>query len=161
MGNLSDLTTCIGELFNNINDHSSYDVGCIFAQWFPKKDLVEISIADFGSGIPETVRRIEPGLSDNDAIIRAFDDGFSSQSTPRNRGVGLHLLHQNVVERFDGKISVRSQSGAVWYARHGNSLRTVPYKADGFCPGTMIDIDFRTDLIDVDEPADGLEVEWW
>ena len=136
------------------------DVGSIFAQWYPKLDKVFVSIADFGAGIPETVRTVEPGLSDEEAIVRAFEDGFSSRSTPRNRGVGLHLLRQNVIERFDGSITVRSQSGAVRFDKSGNSVRVVPYKARGFCPGTMIDIEFRTDLIDEEERDESADFEW-
>lgn len=157
---LAEVTTCLAELFNNINDHTAFDVGCLFAQWFPQRNRLCISIADFGAGIPNAVRSVEPKLSDHQAIERAFEDGFSSQSTPRNRGVGLHLLLQNVVERFHGNITVRSQTGFVKHEMIGNSVRTVSYIDQGFCPGTMIDIEFRTDLISLEDIGEPVEFEW-
>ncbi len=65
---LHPLQVCISELFNNIQDHSSRDIGSAFAQHFPNEQLVRISIADFGRGIPRLVRDLHPDLSDNEAI---------------------------------------------------------------------------------------------
>ena len=145
---LAEFKTCMSEVFNNIVDHTALDVGSIFCQWYPKEDKrLEIAIADFGQGIPATVRRVESNLDDASAILRAFDDGFSSQSTPQNRGAGLHYLRQNVVDNLGGTLTARSQSGVVTFNKSGNSLTSMPYMVTGFCPGTMIEIVIQTDKI--------------
>jgi hypothetical protein len=156
---LGEFKTCMSELFNNINDHSTFDVGSVFAQWYPQMNNLQIAVADFGQGIPETVRRIEPDLSDTDAIIRAFDEGFSSRSTPQNRGQGLYYLRQNVLEHLGGSLTIRSREGAVTFQKSGNSLTVMPYKVHGYCPGTMIEFNIKTDAIEFEEENDG-DFQW-
>ena len=148
---LAELKTCLSELFNNIEDHTNYDVGSIFAQWYPQKERVQIAIADFGAGIPETVRTKCPELNDNQAIIMAFEDTFSTQSTPQNRGVGLYNLWQNVVQNMGGCVKIHSAGGAVKFENIGNFLRTVPYAANGYCSGTLIELEFDTSSIEITE----------
>ena len=80
---------------------------------YPQERKIIVSIADFGVGIPETVRRIEGELPDSQAIIRASEDGFSSMSIPTNMGAGLHYLIQNIVENSMGRVVIRSLSGLV------------------------------------------------
>lgn len=156
---LAEFKTCMSELFNNINDHTEYDVGSVFAQWYPQIKNLRIAIADFGQGIPSTVRRVEPHLPDDQAIIRAFDEGFSSQSKPQNRGQGLYYLRQNVLENLGGSLTVRSGAGTVTFKKSGNSLTTMPYIAGGFCPGTMIEFNIRTDVIEFEEEING-DFQW-
>lgn len=145
---LAEFRTCISELFNNIKDHTELDVGSIFAQWYPNERSLEICLADFGAGIPKTVERVCEGLSDSEAISRAFEDGFTSQSLPTNRGVGLHYLQQNVVESLNGTIEVNSASGSLFIEKVGNLVRKMPYQHLGFCPGTLINMRISTDRID-------------
>lgn len=156
---LAELQTIMSELFNNIKDHSDNDVGSVFAQWYPNEKCLQVAVADFGLGIPETVRRVEGHLSDAEAIVRAFEEGFSAQSTPQNRGQGLYQLRQYVLECLGGSLTVRSHKGAVGFEKSGNSVRIMPYDALGFCPGTMIEFNIRTDLIEVEDEGSG-DFEW-
>lgn len=145
MDQMAEFRTCLSEVFNNISDHTELDVGSIFAQWFPNERRLEVCLADFGPGIPATVSRVRPGLSDTEAVMLAFEDGFSSQSLPTNRGVGLHYLQQNVVQNLGGRLTCQSASGGVRIEKIGNLVRKVPYTFKGFCPGTLIEISFATD----------------
>ena len=70
----------------------SLDIGSIFVQHFPRLDRVSISVADFGRGIPNAVRRVAPHLDDLAAIRKAVESGFTSKSTPGNQGAGLDYL---------------------------------------------------------------------
>lgn len=45
-------------MLNNIKDHTEFDIGSIFAQHFPNKKEVVISVSDFGLGIPDKVREL-------------------------------------------------------------------------------------------------------
>lgn len=156
---LAEFSTCVKEIFNNIRDHTEFDVGCVFAQWYPNVNRLMIAVADFGAGIPKTVRRVAPHLTDDQAILKAFDDGFSSRSTPQNRGAGLFYLRQNVVENLGGSLTVRSLEGAVGFRKSGNSFTTVPYSTQGYCPGTLIEVEIRTDRLEF-EPFQGGNFEW-
>lgn len=156
---LAELATCIKELFNNIGDHTEEEVGSIFAQWFPNKKLLRVCIADFGVGIPNTIRRVDETLQDNQAIARAFEDGFTSRSQPNNQGVGLYYLQQNVVESLGGDLTVHSGSGVLKVKKAGNSVDIVPYNIAGYCPGTLFDIAFKTDLIE-QSPAEPEDFQW-
>ncbi|MEP2183983.1 ATP-binding protein, partial [Roseibium sp.] len=146
---LYNLQTCISEIFNNINDHSTQDVGSIFAQWYPKEKRVMLSVADFGTGIPNAVRSVDPELSDPAAIMRAFEECFSSKSSPRNRGLGLFDLQQNIVGRFGGIVTVYSLEGAVTFSDFQGSVIRREYDVEGYCPGTLIDIELSTDRIEI------------
>lgn len=155
---MAELKTCLSELFNNIADHTDSGLGSIFAQWYPSERNLEVCLADFGQGIPATVGRVVDGLSDSEAISCAFEDGFSSQSLPTNRGAGLHFLLQNVVENMSGTLRCLSASGGLTVNKVGNLVRKVPYNVRGYCPGTMIEMRFRTDLLY--QPDEEGDFEW-
>lgn len=154
---LAEVKTCIQELFNNISDHTEFDQGCIFGQWYPNKDKIIISIADFGAGIPKTVARVEPDLSDHDAIVKAVEDGFSSKSVPTNQGAGLHLLLLNVVQRFHGEVTIRSGSGYVKFVNFKDAIYKAPQPDCGLCIGTTIDLVLYTDRIPTAEDEEDFE----
>ena len=63
------------------------------------------------------------------------------------------------MDNLGGKLTVRSQLGAVKFTKSGNSLTTVPYNGKGFCPGTMIEIEVNTGRIDF--PATEMEDFQW
>jgi len=151
---LAELMTCAKELFNNISDHTELGVGSVFSQWYPQKNRLLICIADFGPGIPFTVRRVRQEPRDEQAIVTAFEDGFTSKSKPTNQGVGLAYLRQNVVENLSGELSVHSGEGAVRMKKNGTFTEVVAYSNGGLCPGTLIEISLGTDRIErsPDEP---------
>jgi ABC-type transporter Mla MlaB component len=51
---LVSLRSCVEEVFHNINHHSGVPIGCVFCQYFPKTNEIQLAISDFGSGIPES-----------------------------------------------------------------------------------------------------------
>lgn len=155
----AEFRTCMSELFNNIKDHTDLDVGSTFAQWYPNECRLQIAIADFGRGIPSAVRTVEPDHDDHSAIVRAFDEGFSSRSTPQNRGAGLFFLRQNVLDNLGGSLRISSAGGSVRFSKSGNSLRKELYSVTGYCPGTMIEFEIRTDQIDFDEVGE-VDFQW-
>lgn len=157
---LHEIDVCIRELFNNINDHSGEEVGCVFVQHHPRIGTVAISISDFGVGIPDTIRRVRPFDDDADAIVFACEEGVSTRSRPSNMGIGLHYLIQNVVSRYRGSLRIHSGRGRVEVARGplGGVERTA-LPSLGLYPGTFFDISIPTD--GVERVGDGREdLEW-
>ena len=150
---------CIKEIFNNIWDHTDLDIGSIFAQHFPKEDQIIISVADFGPGIPEVVRSKCPDLMDNAAIKKAIEDGFTTQTTPRNRGAGLDYLIDTVVLQNRGKVTIYSGTGMVSFScqEPNKRLKAVGRAVEGFSPGTLFEIRLRTDTIEICDSEEALE----
>lgn len=153
---LAPLRICVSELLNNIADHTRFNIGGVAAQHFPNANRLQIAIADFGIGIPRSVAKLRPGLSDTDAIIQATEEGFTTQSTPRNRGAGLDYLLRVVPGAGLGNISIYSCDGMVSFGPSNGSVGVASSQTEGFCPGTLIEIEIRTDRI---QPVDQEEEE--
>jgi anti-sigma regulatory factor (Ser/Thr protein kinase) len=154
---LASIKVCVSELFNNIQDHTRYDIGSIFVQHFPNRENVTIAVSDFGAGIPHNVRTRE-NLQDAAAIIRAVQDGFTTGSTPRNRGAGLDILLQTVVRKNGGQVIIYSGDSMVRFSKLRDLV--VPQASIvGFCPGTTIEIVLRTNTIEV-LPEESEDLQW-
>lgn len=149
----------ISELFNNIKDHTTLDIGSIFVQHFPNKKRVVIAVSDFGAGIPSTVRNSLPSATDSEAIIQAVQEGFTTRSIPTNQGVGLDLLLKTAVAENRGTVTIYSLGGIVMFSKAGTRIRPYVFPQVGFCPGTTIEISLRTDTIQV-LPDESEEMAW-
>ena len=136
---LTSLKAGLGEVFNNIKDHSTVNVGCSASHYDEADDKITICVADFGIGIPGRVREKMQLASDQAAIAMACKQGFSTRTTPRNRGAGLHVLIQNVVARNHGTVIIHSGQG-IFSCVHGpdGPSKGTGRSAPGRYPGTMI-----------------------
>jgi len=103
---LYSFKNCVAELFNNIQDHTQYDIGSIFVQHFPAEKSVTISLSDFGIGIPAKVQEKLPKATDPQAIIEAVKEGFTTKSNPGNKGIGLDYLLKTVVLGNGGQVTI-------------------------------------------------------
>ncbi|GEB35326.1 hypothetical protein [Brevibacillus parabrevis] len=123
-----------------------------------QKNEVNIAISDFGIGIPSNVQSVIPGLTDSLAIQKATEQGFSTKSTPGNRGAGLDVLVKNVVKNNQGWVYIHSNHGIVkCKLGHNNDIAMEPSDISGFYPGTLFEIVLRTDTI---EHVEEEEFEW-
>ena len=130
----------MAEIFNNIIEHSRHDIGSVFGQHFPQKDLITIAVSDMGLGIPKTVKTLRPELSDGDAILEAVREGFTTRSVATNTGLGLDQLLRSVVTGLGGKVTIYSGEAIVSFSRRANSVASFKLRNVGFCPGTTIEI---------------------
>lgn len=159
---LSAIRTSIEEIFHNIRDHSGVGIGCVFAQHFPKINIIELAISDFGLGIPELVRTKIPGISDTEALRMAKEEGFSTKSNVRNRGAGLTNITRYITQRNNGKILI-SSGKAQLSAVQGNGVepKMTARSVDGFYPGTLVRAILRTDTFEqIIEDAEREIFEW-
>lgn len=149
---IASILMSISEIFINIQDHSGQKTGCIFAQHYPNINKIKIAISDFGIGIPTAVQRQFAAPSDNDAILKAVEMGFSTRSTPQNRGVGLPTLIANAVQNNGGNIAIHSGRGAVEFSLTDGKIQpkslVIPGNFEIFYPGTLFSIILRTDTIE-------------
>ncbi len=160
---LAEIKTCFQELFHNIRDHSGKENGCVFIQHFPHEYIVHVGLADIGVGIPNAVRRVDPRLGDDDAILKAFEEGFSTRSSPHNRGAGLDVLVNYVTVHNQGSLIVHSGYGRVGASPddHGGTVYTSETSRDVAYPGTLFSLRFRTDTIEhIPEEDSREDLEW-
>jgi hypothetical protein len=159
IASLYGLQSAMGEIFNNISDHSRHDIGSVFGQHFPYEHTISLAISDMGFGIPRNVRKVRPELSDCSAIAEAVKAGFTTKSTTRNVGMGLDNLLRSVVVGLNGYVTIYSGRGMVKFGLLRGAVQQYPTANVGFCPGTTIEIgiDTRTipHLSDEEE-----ELEW-
>ncbi|WP_338912782.1 ATP-binding protein [Clostridium perfringens] len=95
------LKFCIYELIRNVFEHSGSKTIWYSGQYWPSKDLVEISILDEGKGILETLRRNKKiEINNNEEALRlAIEPGITKaiinkkkSSTTDNQGFGLYMI---------------------------------------------------------------------
>lgn len=157
---LANIKMSLQEIFNNINDHSTQHIGSAFIQHFPQKNTVSIAISDFGVGIPFNIQNIHPSLNDASALEKSVEQGFSTKSSPRNRGAGLDTLIYNVVKNNQGCVYIHSNYGILKCKLADNNIIELESKMTSvFYPGTLIEVNLRTDTIEniVDDEED---FEW-
>ena len=129
------LKVCVSELFNNIQDHTRFDIGSIFIQHFPRERTIIISVSDFGLGIPAKVREKISGISDGEAILQAVQDGFTTKSKPANKGAGLDYLLNVVTLQNGGKVTIYSGDSIVAFESAAGVIRPTVLDNVGFSPG--------------------------
>ncbi len=109
------LYICLAELFNNIVDHSKSPVsGFTTSQFYPRLNKLRIAVCDFGTGIPTAVNTFlsaanKSQIQESAALEWAFQKGFSTKSTPQNRGFGLDNLWA-IVKSCNGTLRVVSNA---------------------------------------------------
>ncbi|MED4726975.1 MULTISPECIES: ATP-binding protein [Aneurinibacillus] len=154
-----NIKICMEEIFNNINDHAQENIGCVFAQEYPNINEIRVAISDFGVGIPYNVQQQLPFLDDCEAILEATNEGFTTKSTPGNRGAGLDTLIRNVVNNNQGSIHIHSNHGIVSFTHGYDGICVDKKQSDSFYPGTLLEIVLRTDTIPQIEEQEE-EFEW-
>lgn len=155
---LGTVRVCLQEVFHNISDHSGVNVGCVYAQHFPRQKEIHIAISDFGLGIPANVRKLNPEASSAEALSLAIQEGFTTKSNVQNRGAGLAILMRYVTERNKGAVFITSGGAYISAVPHGNTMKTTARERPATYPGTLIHVILRTDsvqpLIEDSEPED-------
>lgn len=162
---LDYIKASLTEIFNNVFDHSAVDVFSLCAYNNLTKGELKICVSDFGVGIPTKIKTAFPNLTDKSdmlAIAKALEDGFTSQTTPRNRGAGLHLLCKWIVELHHGVINIHSNHGIYRVSKNDRGQRvTRGEHSQCIYPGTMIVIDLKKEMfLGKKSPLREEEFEW-
>lgn len=155
---LASVRTCVKELFHNINDHSTQSTGFIHVQHYPNLKTVKVTVSDFGTGIPNTIRSRFGPMADGPAILHASLEGVTAKSRPNNMGAGLNYLIDRITAN-DGHVRIHSLSGSLNCFRATDGVRRVPGSGNGTYPGTLVDIALDTRLF-VGDDEGRVEAEW-
>ena len=96
----------VGEILDNITEHSESDRGYVFAQAFPEKGYLDLCVADRGISLLGSYRRLENNEIESDIeALRAANRGISSKNLPdaENRGYGIYTTKKMLVEGLGGQ----------------------------------------------------------
>lgn len=166
----SHLRVAVEEIFNNISNHSTEEIGCCFAQYYPRNSKIKISFSDFGIGIPTSLRNNWDTINKNNAFDKNIDvlddselleiavkEGVSSKSKPGNRGAGLWNIIRSLTNESIGTVHIKSNYGRIWY---NNKKVTNKRESDSYYPGTFFDIILYTDNSALFDDEIEEEFEW-
>lgn len=134
----------VSEVYLNAFEHGDSKVGVLSCgQHYGKIGRLKLSIADFGIGIVDNIRRhfCNPDIGATRALKWAFTSGRSTkQGEDMVRGLGLGLLRE-FVQLNHGRLELHSNDGTLVVDENGSAFnnRQVPFW------GTLVHIDLRCD----------------
>lgn len=108
----------IGELSDNIVDHSRFSYASLMAQYYPKKRFFDIGILDNGITIPGAFKEAGIAFKDDCDAIKKAMEGISTKEELRGdgttaRGWGLRTSKKVAIEGLNGEMHVYSGGGGV------------------------------------------------
>lgn len=100
----------ISELADNIDQHSRFSHASIMAQYFEKKQYIDIGVMDNGISIPRNFENNKIAFdNDADALNKAIQ-GVSTKKD-EGRGTGLYSSQKIVKEGLKGEFYIISRNG--------------------------------------------------
>lgn len=105
----------IGELIDNVYEHSEFSTACVMAQKYINKRFVEISILDDGISIPGRFEKHDAHFSDDCIAIASAINGKSTKDD--GRGFGLGSSVKLYVDGLGGELLLVSRNGALYKNR--------------------------------------------
>ncbi|EMB9041092.1 hypothetical protein U9X02_002983, partial [Listeria monocytogenes] len=142
VADLDYLQISLEEIFNNIADHSTVGTACISAQYFPRAEEIKICVSDFGVGIPMSLRKKFPQLSDSELLKKATDFGVSSENQPHNRGAGIGNIIKAITNDNLGVVHLHSNNGIITASNNNMSCS----QEKSFYPGTFYEFNIDAKL---------------
>ncbi len=140
-GLLKKFRESIFEIFSNAVWHSRTRLG-IFScgQYFPKKSLLNFTVADLGVGMRRNIRdHLGFELSGEEAIVWATEANNTTKRGPVPGGLGLKLLRE-FIDLNGGCLQIVSDAG-FWQCKDARVSTTL---LDHPFPGTVVNIGINT-----------------
>ena len=111
---LNGLKYIIGEMVDNITEHSESDRGYIFAQYYPTKGYMDLCIADEGITLFGSFKKAGYEMDDDIEAMQAANKGVSSKNLPdaENRGYGIFTTKKMLISGLGGQYMMMS-GGAI------------------------------------------------
>lgn len=149
-----DIRNNIIELITNSSDHSKCAFGCyVCAQTYPNMKEIELSIMDFGIGIPANLMPKYTHLQrDDQAVSYSIEEGISSRKGKVAKGTGLAAL-KRFIEFNQGSIHILSSRGQYKLSKKKEHSRLLNIGFPGTCVCLRINIDDK-DYLYIDEEGD-------
>jgi len=105
----------LAELTDNIEQHSQFTHASIMAQYFPRKNYVDIGILDNGLSIPGVFKRNKIPFSEDCGAINKALKGTTTKKEGL-RGYGLQSSKKIVRDLINGELHIISGKGTIIFA---------------------------------------------
>lgn len=129
----------IGEIVDNITEHSQSERGYIFAQSYPTKGYMDICIGDTGITLAGSYANLPGNEIESDLeAIQAANRGISTKNLPdaENRGYGITTSRQMLIDGLNGQYIMLS--GNAVYIRNRTIDKFVILPNNIRCKGTIV-----------------------
>lgn len=104
----------LSELSDNIDQHSEFTFASLMAQYFPRKEYLDLAVLDNGVSIPFIFEKNNKEFKkDSDAIMKAVSGEISTKKDQGLRGFGLKSCKNLSIEGFNGELHIISRKGAI------------------------------------------------
>lgn len=126
----------VGEMVDNIYQHSEFNNAMVMAQKYPRKKYADICFIDDGISINGSFKKKGLLLEEDYIAIEEAINGLSTKD--KDRGTGLNTNFRIFTEGLNGEILIISGGGGVLYGKHSH----IPYilKQENILDGTLINI---------------------
>lgn len=131
------------EIYANAFEHGKTDIGVFSCgQYFPKLKELNLTVVDFGVGIPQNVRDFKNNhlLPADEALKWAFQKGTTTRGGTVTGGIGLDYLKQ-FVHINKGKLQILSHDGCATIDESGEIYEN----KQTFFGGTLVNITLLCD----------------
>lgn len=125
----------LGEMIDNIYDHSQFANAYVFAQTYPKMKFSEISIIDDGISIQGSYRKAAYSFTEDQALLKAIE-GISTKDT--SRGFGLRTNVKLFTEGLKGEFIIVSGGAALYVDK--NDKKVFKLQTSQSLQGTFITV---------------------
>lgn len=110
----SSITHILGELSDNIDQHSNFTHASLMAQYFPRKEHIDIGVLDNGISIPFNFEKNDiPFSIDSEAIKKALFGEVTTKKDEKMRAYGLRSCKKISLEGIKGELYLISRKGVV------------------------------------------------
>ena len=139
---MTPLSYLLGELVDNMNEHSKGNYGYIFAQYLKKEGCIDLVIADDGITIFSSYVRSGKYLNeingDEAVALKLATEGKSTKNLPdtENRGYGISSSKEMLVDGLHGSFFILS--GGAFYRHDEKGPQTVKLPPTIYWNGTVI-----------------------
>ncbi len=101
----------LGELSDNIDEHSEFEYASLMAQYYPNKKIVDIAIFDNGISIPSLFEKHKIQFkNDAEAINKAVSGKVTTKKEEQMRGFGLRTCSNLSIEGLGGELHIVSRN---------------------------------------------------
>jgi len=146
IGGVNAFAYFVGEIVDNVYQHSKFSTAYIMAQKYPAKRFTEVSIVDGGISIPGAFENAGFEFEDTEALSKAIN-GLSTKRD-KERGFGLGSSIKLLTKGLCGECLIVSREGGLIMDNEKKTL----YKMDSNCM-------FKGTLVSVRVPFQDREVE--
>lgn len=153
---LSSVKNSLDEAYYNVFDHAKANGNAFsYIQYDENREMLFVSVCDFGEGIPTTVRAFKPDVGpDEDALRLAMQEKFTVKSQEHNSGMGLG----NIMSSGKEGDSLWIISNNARLVAQNNDMRC--YKNGFYFPGTALFYNLSLSKFEEEEIIDNFELDW-